>query len=199
MDAGGGVRLGLMSRWDKLSGGEEQKRAAAFEARVIAELTKDAPAPQTGIQVIVNGQRYDNLAAVPAPVRQQILSAWQPAIPPVIVPASPATRTKSQRMASTLNLFLPGAGQIYLGEPAMGSLFALSFLACFTAAVILFVRAYWEYMQTVSGSDILEAGNLEKLSNVFPGPTLVVLTIVAVVIYIASAIHLSRLRRRDPP
>jgi hypothetical protein len=189
-----------MPIWNKLSGDAAKKREAAFEAQMLAELAKDAPVapPRVGIQITVNGRQYDNLAEVPAAIRQQILNAWQPAAPPVIrveplLPAAP--RPRSRRTAGVLNLFLPGAGQIYVGQPVMGSVFALSFLACFLAAVVIFVRGYAKYLQLSTSGDILDAGALEQLTNLFPMGVLVGLLVAAAVIYIASAIHLSHGRR----
>ncbi len=191
-----------MPVWDQLSGDEEKKREAAFEARALAELAKSAPpAPEhRGIQITVNGQQYNNLADVPAAIRQQILNAWQPAAPPVIRAEPPppvTTRPRSRRMAGALNLFLPGAGQIYLGQPVIGSVFALSFLACFTATLVIFVRGYMRYFQLSTSGDILDAGHLERLSHIFPVAPLVGLLIAATLIYVASAIHL--FRSRPPP
>ena len=31
----------------------------------------------------------------------------------------------------TLNLLMPGSGQFYFGQPVMGSVYAIGFLACF--------------------------------------------------------------------
>ena len=110
-------------------------------------------------------------------------------------PAPPvASRLRSRRTAGALNLFLPGAGQIYLGQPLIGSVFALGFLACFGAMLVIFVRAYANYLQLTTNGDILGAGILEQLSNTFPVGMLIGLLIVAITIYIASAIHLSRSR-----
>src|SRR5437870_2848740 len=80
-----------------LSDSDEKKRAAAFEAEMLAMLAKEKsatadkpaapatppPVPQVrdGIQITVtaNGQStlYNNLESVPAPVRRQILNAWK--------------------------------------------------------------------------------------------------------------------------
>jgi hypothetical protein len=183
-----------MPSWKNLSGDEEKKREAAFESRMMSELAKDAPA-RDGIQITVttNGQPVQyRLADVPASVRQQILSAWQPAAPPVIPPASTGPRPRSRRVAGTLNLFVPGTGQIYLGRPLMGSLFALAFLACFSTAVVIFVRAYVGYLRIATSGDIFDPGNLERLSNAFPVGALIGLSVASIVIYIASAVHLSR-------
>ena len=156
-----------MPGWKNILDSEEKKRAAAFEAQMLATLAKDKPAapvtppPVTpppvvpardGIQITVtaNGQStpYNSLEAVPAPVRQQILNAWQPSQPPVIhneccsrpalsgreearrQSAAATPKPRSRRVAMTLNLFLPGAGQFYLGQPLAGSVYAFGFIAC---------------------------------------------------------------------
>jgi len=211
-----------MPGWKKtLSDSDEKKRAAAFEAQTLAMLAKEksavadepatpvAPPPiapaHDGIQITVtaNGQMtiYGNLADVPVPVRQQILNAWQPAQPPVIAqpvihdePPSPAPRARSRRRAMALNLFLPGAGQFYLGQPVAGSVYAFGFLACFVTSIVIFLRDYGGYIQMSTGGDILEGDNLERLTNSFHSSWLIGLQVVAIAIYIVSAIHLSRSR-----
>jgi len=202
-----------------LSDSDEKKRAAAFEAQTLAMLAKEKSAaadkPATpvvpardGIQITItsNGQAtlYDNLEAVPAPIRQQILNAWRPAQPPVIAQPviyneqpSPAPRPRSWRRAMALNLFLPGAGQFYYGQPVAGSLYAFGFLTCFVTSIVIFLRDYGGYIQMSTGGDILEGDNLERLTNSFHSGWLIGLQVVVIAIYIASAIHLSRCRPRD--
>jgi TM2 domain-containing membrane protein YozV len=189
-----------MSIWTKFSEDEEKKREAAFEAKMLAALAKDTTvAPvRDGIQITVTAKgqtaQYQNLADVPAPVRQQVLNAWQPAAPPVISLAASGPRQRSRRIAGMLNLFVPGAGQIYLGQRFVGSLFVLVFLGCFCTAIVIFVRAFTSYLQIATSGEVFEAGNLERLSTAFPVGALIGLSVVAMVIYIASAIHLSRSR-----
>ncbi len=184
-------------------------------------VTQPPVAPtRDGIQINVttNGQMtlYDNLEVVPAPVRQQILNEWKvetgdrsqkseavsarPAKqtrnfePPVIrhEPPSPSPRPRSRRVAMTLNLFLPGAGQFYLGQPVAGSVYAFGFIACFVTSIVIFLRGYGGYIQMSTGGDIFESDNLERLTHSFHTGWLGGLQVVAIVIYIASAIHLSR-------
>ena len=213
-----------MPGWKNILDSEEKKRAAAFEAQMLATLAKDKPAaPVTpppvvpardGIQITVtaNGQStpYNNLEAVPAPVRQQILNAWQPSQPPVIHDencsrasmrrddtahrAVATPKPRSRRVAMTLNLFLPGAGQFYLGQPAAGSVYAFGFIACFVASLVIFLRDYGGYIQMSTGGDIFETGNLERLTRSFHTGWLGGLQVVAIAIYLTSAIHLSRSR-----
>ena len=218
----------------RLSDSEEKKRAAAFEAQMLAMLAKDksatadkpavpvkpafvTPPPalqmRDGIQIAVtaNGQTtlYDDLEAVPAPIRQQILNAWRPDSPPVIESeactrasvgrdmahgAVATPKPRSRRVAMTLNLFLPGAGQFYLGQPLAGSLYAIGFIACFVACIVNFLRGYGDYIQMSTGGDIFETGNLERLTQSLHTGWLIGLQGVAIAIYIASAIHLSRSR-----
>jgi hypothetical protein len=213
----------------RLSDSDEKKRAAAFEAQVMASLAKDAPSPtgqppaagpptpsapaRNGIQITVTANNqtthYANLEAVPAPVRQRILNAWFPAphdgVPPLLatsanrpeLPAPPTSRPRSRRFAQTLNLLLPGAGQIYLGQLVAGSSYALTFLGCFVAMLLIFFHSYTDYLQLTTGGDILEGDKLEQLTHAFPAGTLVGLLAMATVIYFASAIHLSRSHPRE--
>ena len=111
-------------------------------------------------------------------------------------PPSPSPRPRSRRVAMTLNLFLPGAGQFYLGQPVAGSVYAFGFIACFVTSIVIFLRDYGGYIQMSTGGDIFETGNLERLTQSFHTGWLVWLQGVAIAIYIASAIHLSRSRSR---
>ena len=199
-----------MADWKKLSESAEKRRAATFEAQMLAMLAKDKPVsaetPVTpardGIQITVTASghttRYENLEAVPAIVRQQIVNVWRPDSPPVIhVPETVATRKpRSRRVAMGLNLVIPGAGQFYLGQPVAGSLYAFGFIACFVAILVIFLRGYGDYVQRSTGDEIFEPGNLERLTQSFHTGWLGGLQVVAILIYIASAIHLSRSRPR---
>lgn len=157
------------------------------------------------ISVTDNGHttHYNSLETVPLPVRQRIVNVWQPlstpGTPPLlnaspipnVPPPPPAPRRKSLRFAMTLNLLVPGLGQFYFGQPVMGSVYAIGFLACFATMLAKFLSAYYHYLQLSTSGNILETGNLEQLAHAFPAGMLVGLTIVSIVIYLASSIHLA--------
>src|ERR1700722_7247789 len=143
----------------KLSDKDAKTREAQFEAEMLALIAQGdskpsatsptpstttlpvAPVPtQDGVQISIttNGQttRYNNLEAVPGPLRQHIMSAWigSPAstVPPVLnapaprndtlpSPSPSARRPKTMKMAMFLNLMIPGTGQIYLGQRLAGA------------------------------------------------------------------------------
>jgi hypothetical protein len=65
--------------------------------------------------------------------------------------------------------------------------------------LVLFIRAYAHYLQLATNADILETGTLESLSRSFPVGTLLALSIVGTLIYVASAIHLAVGRDRKRP
>jgi len=218
----------------KLSDREAKTREAQFEAEMLALIAQgDSPPPAASptpsvttlpaptvipvrdgirISVTANGQtaRYNNLEAVPAPVRQQIMSAWiaspLEAVPPVLnAPAvrnilptssSSARRPKTMKVAMFLNLMIPGAGQFYLGQRLAGAVYALTFLACFAAALIIFVRGYYNYLKLSTSGDILDSNNLEQIAHAFPAGIIAALAIVGTVTYVASAIHLAVSRPR---
>ncbi len=213
----------------KLSDREEQTREAAFEAQMLAVLAADKPKPSAittapapiiatrdAIQISVteNGQTtlYE-MATAPASVQEQIANAWGlspgSTIPPVItsVPAptaasaTPTPRPRTLRFAMTLNLFVPGAGQFYLGQRLSGSLYAGGFCVCLVAMLVLFVRAYSQYLQLATNGDILESGNLETMARAFHVGPLATLSVIGTLIYIVSAIHLvvTRIRQRPSP
>jgi TM2 domain-containing membrane protein YozV len=207
----------------KLSDQNEKTREAAFEAEMLAMIapTKSTPVPSVtnsstpsspipdGIQISVttNGQTalYD-LKTVPRPVQQQIMNAWRPSttanIPPLQSapsirhdPALPTSRPKTMRFAMALNLFLPGAGQFYLGQRMAGSAYAIAFLACLATMLALFARAYSTYLQLSTNGDIMDAGNLEQLAKVFNAGALGWISFIGTAIYVASTIHLVVSRR----
>ena len=203
-------------------------REAAFEAQMLAMIATEkspspvaAPAPtaasalaRDAVQICVTekGQTtlYD-LATAPAPVREKISNAWGlypgSSVPPVITsvsaasaaPPTPTPRPRTLRFAMTLNLLLPGAGQFYLGQRISGSLYASGFCACLVAMLVLFVRAYSQYLQLATNGDILESGNLETMARAFQVGPLATLSVIGTLIYIASAIHLAVTRGHQRP
>jgi len=174
-----------------------------------------APAPTPdAIQISVtdNGQttRYSNLDNVPVSVRQRIMNAWivspAAAVPPILnapafrnaSPSPPTRRPRTMRVAMFLNLLLPGAGQFYLGQRAAGAVYSLAFLASFGALLIIFVHGYFNYLSLSTIGDILDSGNLEQVAHAFPSGTLATLSLVGVVIYLVSAVHLVVSQNRSP-
>jgi len=93
---------------------------------------------------------------------------------------------KSLRLARWLNLALPGAGLFYLGRRCLGAALAVPFLACFFAALALFVVSYARYLSLAMGGDILEGDRLERLGEVFPRAWLAGLAIAGVLIQLGS-------------
>jgi TM2 domain-containing membrane protein YozV len=207
----------------KLSGQSEKAREEMFEAETLAMVTSTKPTPTPpatdssassalipdGIQisVISKGQTtLYNLETAPWPVRRQIMNAWRPSptanIPPLQgtpsipnAPALPTRRPKTMRFAMALNLLVPGAGQFYLGQRKAGAAYAIAFIACFVAMLILFARAYSAYLQLSTNGDILDGANLEQLAQVFHAGLLGWISFIGTAIYIASTIHLVVSRR----
>ncbi len=102
------------------------------------------------------------------------------------------------KVAMFLNLIVPGAGQIYLGQRLAGAVYALTFLASFVALLIIFVRGYLNYLNLSTGGDILDSGNLEQAAHAFPAGIISALSALGIIIYLASTIHLAVSRsRRD--
>jgi hypothetical protein len=58
------------------------------------------------------------------------------------------------------------------------------------------LNAYFNYLQLSTSGDILETTNLEQLAHAFPTRMFVAVSIVSIVIYLASAIHLPLSHRR---
>jgi hypothetical protein len=105
---------------------------------------------------------------------------------------------RTLRFALTLNLLLPGAGQLYLGQPLLAAAYAIPFLATVAAALAIFLRAYTHYLNLATTGDLLETGNLETLTHAFPAGLLATLTLLSTAIFLASTIHLILKRPHTP-
>jgi hypothetical protein len=60
---------------------------------------------------------------------------------------------------------------------------------------VLFARAYSAYLQLSTNGDIMDAGNLEQLAQVFHAGALAWISFIGTAIYVASTIHLVVSRR----
>ncbi len=89
-----------------------------------------------------------------------------------------------------LNLFLPGAGQFYLGQRKTGVLLAAAFLACLFSILVVFVTGYARYFSLTLSGNILEGDRLEQIAKAFHPRWLVALAIAGVVILIISLLLL---------
>ena len=98
---------------------------------------------------------------------------------------------RNLRHALTLNLFLPGSGQLYLGQTLLGIVFGVSFAGCFVAVLALFIHGYRHYLQLTTDGDILGGNNLEQLARDFPVVWFMVLLVLAILIHIASLVCIS--------
>ena len=114
-----------------------------------------------------------------------------------MVPAPPAA--KSRRFALTLNLFLPGTGQWYLGQTVLGAIYAAGFLACFLGMLVLFLRGYQRYLDLSTSGQLLENVDLDELARSFHTPWLFALLLAALAIYVASLLTLRRPADARPP
>ncbi len=102
------------------------------------------------------------------------------------------------KVAMFLNLMVPGAGQFYLGQRLAGAFYALAFLASFIVTLAIFIHGYFKYINLSTSGDILDSGNLEQIAHLFPAGIISALSIVGIVIYLASTIHLAKSRLPAP-
>ena len=98
-----------------------------------------------------------------------------------------------------LVLFLPGAGLVYAGQGLAGYLLSSAFVACFVAAMAIFMFGYASYISLVVSDDLLKGNNLENIGGLFHLPWLIALLILALVLLVASMISLFALRRNERP
>jgi TM2 domain-containing membrane protein YozV len=97
---------------------------------------------------------------------------------------------KSLRFAFTLNLLLPGTGQLYSGQTTLGVLYLTGFGLTYVTILTLFLRAYAKYLELSTDGGILEADHLEQLSRAFPVGWLISLSVLGIAIYVASLVSL---------
>jgi len=108
----------------------------------------------------------------------------------------PPNAQKNFRRAFALNFFLPGAGQIYLGQRMMGALLAGIFLACLGASLAIFVIGYANYLNVTLSGNILEGNQLEQLGEVFHPRWLLGLMSAGIACYFVGLAGLAIARRQ---
>lgn len=111
----------------------------------------------------------------------------------------PLPGAKNLRLASALNLFLPGAGLIYLGRRRSGGILAAAFLICFCAVLGLFLVSYARYLQFALSDDLLQGDNLERMGHLFPRGWLLALAAAGLLIYAISATLMAGAKRDAVP
>jgi hypothetical protein len=102
---------------------------------------------------------------------------------------------KSLRLASALNVFLPGAGLIYLGRRVLGALLAAAFLGCFLAVLTIFLVGYSRYLSITMSENLMQGNNLEEAGASFHQNWIVGLALTGGIIYLVSAICFAQARR----
>jgi len=112
-------------------------------------------------------------------------------MPPPPLPINPKLRT-----AQWVNVFLPGAGLIVLGDLKFGLIITCLFLACFLAVIGIFIYGYGSYLNTAFSPDILEGHKLEEIGQNFHSSWLLALGGVGVVLYAIAMIRFHQLKSR---
>jgi hypothetical protein len=107
----------------------------------------------------------------------------------------PLTGSKNLRLASALNVFLPGAGLIYLGRRRTGGILMAAFLLCFCALMGLFLVSYVRYLQFALSDDLFKGNKLEQIGEVFPRGWLIGLAAAGLLIYAIAAALMSSAKR----
>lgn len=108
----------------------------------------------------------------------------------------PLPSQKNLRMATALNVFLPGAGLVYLGERRAGTVLAGLFLGCFVAVMGIFLVGYIRYLMLALDPQILEGNKLEEAGAGFHQSWLIALALAGGVVYLVSTVLFARARRR---
>jgi hypothetical protein len=111
-------------------------------------------------------------------------------------PPPPLPAPKNLRLAGALNVFLPGAGLVYLGQRTAGLILAGAFLGCFLVLAGLFLAGYVRYLSIAMSENLMEGNRLEEAAAAFHQQWLIGLAVAGGVIYLWSAILFTRAKRR---
>lgn len=98
----------------------------------------------------------------------------------------PLPRNNNLRAAMMLNLFLPGTGQLLLGQRLLGGVLIALFLGCFAGVLVIFLVDYTQYLKQAMEGDILHGNRLEQIGQVFQVRWLCGLLAVGVVVYLGA-------------
>ena len=108
----------------------------------------------------------------------------------------PLPLQKSLRLASALNVFLPGAGLIYLGRRALGAVLAVAFLGCFLAVMTIFLVGYSRYLSIAMSENLMQGNKLEEAGASFHQNWIIGVALTGGIIYLVSAISFAHAKRR---
>jgi hypothetical protein len=108
----------------------------------------------------------------------------------------PLPQRKNLRLASAFNIFLPGAGLIYLGRRVLGAVLAGAFLCCFLAVMTIFVVGYSHYLSIVMSENLMQGNKLEEAGASFHQNWVAGLALTGGIIYLVSAICFAQAKRR---
>ncbi len=100
------------------------------------------------------------------------------------------------RLASASNVFLPGAGLIFLGRRALGFILAGTFLGCFLAVVTLFLVGYSRYLSVAMSDNLLQGNKIEEAGAAFHQNWIAGLALAGGIIYLCSSILFARAKRQ---
>ncbi|MHB8524444.1 MAG: hypothetical protein ACYDH9_27310 [Limisphaerales bacterium] len=103
----------------------------------------------------------------------------------------PLPRTRNLRAAIMLNLFLPGAGQLFLGQRLLGGVLMALFLVCFAGVLVIFLVDYTRYLRLAMDGNILQGNRLEEIGRAFHLRWLWGLLAVGLAVYLGALVPLS--------
>ena len=108
----------------------------------------------------------------------------------------PLPHGKNLRLATALNVFLPGAGLFYLGRRVSGVVLAGLFLVCFLGLMVVFLVGYSRYLSIALGENLLEGNKLEEAGAAFHQNWLIGFAVAGGAVYLWSSILFSMEKQR---
>ncbi|MBK7998465.1 MAG: hypothetical protein IPK15_07050 [Verrucomicrobia bacterium] len=108
----------------------------------------------------------------------------------------PLPSQKNLRMATALNVFLPGAGLVYLGERRAGTVLTGLFLGCFVAVMGIFLVGYIRYLMLALDPPNPRRQQAGEAGAGFHQSWLIALALAGGVVYLVSTVLFARAKRR---
>jgi hypothetical protein len=99
------------------------------------------------------------------------------------------------RLATALNVFLPGAGLFLLGRRRGGAALAGAFLICLLAVLVLFFVGYARYWSIALSENLMTGNKLEEAGAAFHHRWLIGLAVAGGIVHAVATVWFTRVKR----